>query len=228
MPSGGVASPEPSSGMLISMSIDESPDLRALLLEVSEVAQNGLTYGKDRYDLDRYTRLREISAHLLSAHSGVGRESIEIFLESDVGYVTPKIDLRAAVFNDEGKVLLVEESDGFTLPGGWADPRETASEGAIRETLEETGWAIEILRLGAVLDSDRQGHPAPHPFSIYKIFFIARPLTFHPDENTNETGPHDFFDVDALPQLSSGRVNEDEIQFLKRMYEDSSIPAVFD
>lgn len=205
-----------------------SPELRALLLEISEVAQNGLTYGKDRYDLDRYTRLREISSLLLSSHSGVGRERIEIFLESEVGYVTPKIDLRAAVFDDRGRVLLVEESDGFTLPGGWADPRETASEGAIRETLEETGWLIEILRLGAVLDSERRGHRAPHPFSIYKIFFIARPLTFHPDRNTNETGPHGFFDVDALPPLSTSRINEDEIRLLKTMYRDASVPAVFD
>lgn len=204
------------------------PDLRALLLEISEVAQNGLTYGKDRHDLDRYTRLREISSLLLSSHSEMSRERIEVFLESEVGYSTPKIDVRAAVFDEEGRVLLVEEADGFTLPGGWADPRESASEGAVRETLEETGWLIEILRLGGVLDRERHGHRPLYPFSIYKIFFIARPMTFHPDRNTNETGPHGFFDVSALPPLSTSRVNEDEIQLLKNMYMDGSIPAVFD
>lgn len=206
----------------------DSPDLRALLLEISEVAQNGLTYGKDRHDLDRYTRLREISSLLLSSHSDVGKERIEIFLESEVGYVTPKIDVRAAVFDEEGRVLLVEESDGFTLPGGWADPRESAAEGAVRETLEETGWLIEILRLGAVLDRERRGHRPLYPFSIYKIFFIARPLTFHPDRNTNETGPHGFFDVEALPHLSASRVNEDEIRLLKAMFLDPNLPTVFD
>ena len=206
----------------------DSPDLRALLLEISEVAQNGLTYGKDRHDLDRYTRLREISSLLLSSHSDVGQERIEIFLESEVGYVTPKIDVRAAVFDEEGRVLLVEESDGFTLPGGWADPRESAAEGAVRETLEETGWLIEILRLGAVLDRERRGHRPLYPFSIYKIFFIARPLTFHPDRNTNETGPHGFFDVEALPHLSASRVNEDEIRLLKAMFLDPNLPTVFD
>lgn len=206
----------------------DSPDLRALLLEISEVAQNGLTYGKDRHDLDRYTRLREISSLLLSSHSDVDKERIEIFLESEVGYVTPKIDVRAAVFDEEGRVLLVEESDGFTLPGGWADPRESAAEGAVRETLEETGWLIEILRLGAVLDRERRGHRPLYPFSIYKIFFIARPLTFHPDRNTNETGPHGFFDVEALPHLSASRVNEDEIRLLKAMFLDPNLPTVFD
>ena len=50
-----------------------------------------------------------------------------MFLEAQVGYATPKIDVRAAVFDGEGRVLLVEETDGFTLPGGWADPRESAS-----------------------------------------------------------------------------------------------------
>ena len=206
----------------------DSPDLRALLLEISEVAQNGLTYGKDRYDLDRYSRLREIAALLLSSHSGVGNEQIEMFLEAQVGYATPKIDVRAAVFDGEGRVLLVEETDGFTLPGGWADPRESASEGAVREALEETGWLVEISRLGAVLDRERHGHRPLYPFSIYKIFFIARPLSFHPEQNTNETGPHGFFEVEALPPLSASRVNEAEIQLLKTMFLDASIPTVFD
>ena len=206
----------------------DSPGLRALLLEISEVAQNGLTYGKDRHDLDRYARLREITSLLLSSHSDVGRERIEIFLESEVGYVTPKIDVRAAVFDAEGRVLLVEEADGFTLPGGWADPRESASEGAVRETLEETGWLVEILRLGAVLDRERHSHRPLYPFSIYKIFFIARPLSFHPDKNTNETGAHGFYDVEALPLLSASRVNEAQIRLLKTMFMDSSIPTVFD
>lgn len=205
-----------------------SSDLRALLLEISEVAQNGLTYGKDRHDLDRYTRLREIASLLLSSHSDVDRERIEIFLESEVGYVTPKIDVRTAVFDEEGRVLLVEETDGFALPGGWADPRESASEGAVRETLEETGWLVEILRLGAVLDRERHGHRPLYPFSIYKIFFIARPLDFFPHRNTNETGPHGFYEVEALPPLSASRVNESQIRLLKTMSLDASIPTVFD
>ena len=206
----------------------DSPDLRALLLEISEVAQNGLTYGKDRHDLDRYIRLREIAVLLLSSHSGVGSEQIEMFLEAQVGYATPKVDVRAAVFDEEGRVLLVEETDGFTLPGGWADPRESASEGAMRETLEESGWLVEILRLGAVLDRERHGHRPLYPFSIYKIFFLARPLSFHPDKNTNETGAHGFYDVEALPPLSASRVNEAQIRFLKTMFMDASIPTVFD
>ena len=206
----------------------DSAELRALLLEISEVAQNGLTYGQDRHDLDRYTRLREIASLLLSSHSNVGSERIEIFLESQVGYVTPKIDVRAAVFDEEGRVLLVEEIDGFTLPGGWADPRESASEGAVRETLEETGWLVEILQLGAVLDRERRGHRPLYPFSIYKIFFVARPLTFLPHRNTHETGPHGFYEVEALPPLSTSRVNEAEIRLLKTMFSDESVPTVFD
>lgn len=104
--------------------------------------------------IERHGFTRSARPTLFSSHSDTSRERIEIFLESEVGYVTLKIDVRAAVFDEEDRGLLVEETDGFALPGGWADPRESASEGAVRETLEETGWLVEILRLGAVLDRE--------------------------------------------------------------------------
>ena len=79
----------------------------------------------------------------------------------------PKVDVRAAVFDDDDRVLMVREtSDGgrWTLPGGWADVNRTAAQNAAKEALEESGFEVEPLKLAAVWERTKQGHartPSP-------------------------------------------------------------------
>ena len=64
----------------------------------------------------------------------------------------PHVTVATVVFS-EGKYLMVEERDKttkqlvFNQPAGHLDPGESLSEAAVRETLEETGWDVELTGL---------------------------------------------------------------------------------
>ena len=107
------------------------------------IAQDGLTYARDDYDLGRYEQLREVAAEILAAHSAADLRHARELLQLETGPATPKVDVRAAVFKD-GEILLVKEPDdsGWSVPGGWADVGETASESAVREVREESGYLV--------------------------------------------------------------------------------------
>ena len=90
-------------------------------IELQSLAQAGLTYGKDIYDKERYERIREISAEIVSNYTDMSIEKVKDLFCNEVGYQTPKLDTRAAIFED-GKILLVRENNGkWSLPGGWVD-----------------------------------------------------------------------------------------------------------
>ena len=130
------------------------------------IAQNGLTFAEDPFDRQRYEQIRDIAAEIGSDHSDADAEQVRNLFTQDAGYATPKIDVRAAVFED-GRILLVRErSDGlWTLPGGWADVGESPSVAAVREVREEAGYECRPVRLLAIYDRDhpRHGHTAPLP-----------------------------------------------------------------
>jgi 8-oxo-dGTP pyrophosphatase MutT (NUDIX family) len=55
----------------------------------------------------------------------------------------------ATVIEDNGRFLFVEEESGdgrlvLNQPAGHLEPNETLIEAAVRETLEETGWTVEV------------------------------------------------------------------------------------
>jgi len=120
--------------------------------ELQSLAQAGLTYGKDKFDLERYERIREISAEMMEEKTGLPLEKVKELFCGETGYQTPKVDTRAAVFRD-GKILLVHENNGkWSLPGGWCDFDKSIGENTAKETLEEAGAAVKPEMLIAVQD----------------------------------------------------------------------------
>jgi ADP-ribose pyrophosphatase YjhB (NUDIX family) len=189
--------------------------------ELQAIAQTGLTFSNDRYDLERYQRLRAIAVEMLSSGSGAPRERISALFEQDLGYPTPKVDVRGAVFRDERILLVREISDArWTLPGGWADVNQSARECVEREIQEESGFQARALKLAAVWDYRRQGNVTSHPYSIYKFFFICELLGGAATPSL-ETSAVDFFRLEQLPELSLGRVTPAQIA---RMYEHRRNP----
>ena len=183
--------------------------------ELQAIAQTGLTFSNDRYDLERYQRLRAIAVAMLASGSGAPVERISALFEQDLGYPTPKVDVRGAVFRDQRILLVQEISDGFwTLPGGWADVNQSASECVEREIQEESGFQTRALKLAAVWDYRRQRQVASHPYSIYKFFFICELIGGEASPSI-ETSAVEFFPLDQLPDLSLGRVTPEQIG---RMY----------
>ena len=81
-------------------------------VELQSLAQAGLTYGRDAYDRARYERIREISAEILSHMSDLPVGTVRDLFCSETGYQTPKIDTRAAIFQD-GKNLAEPNKEGW-------------------------------------------------------------------------------------------------------------------
>jgi ADP-ribose pyrophosphatase YjhB (NUDIX family) len=184
--------------------------------ELQAIAQTGLTFSSDRYDLERYQRLRAISVAMLADGSGTPTERISALFEQDLGYPTPKVDVRGAVFRDERILLVRETSDGlWTLPGGWGDVNQSARQCVEREIQEESGFQARAIKLAAVWDYRRQRNVASHPYSIYKFFFICELIGGEASPSI-ETSAAEFFRRDQLPALSLGRVTPEQIG---RMYE---------
>jgi ADP-ribose pyrophosphatase YjhB (NUDIX family) len=197
--------------------------------EMSALAQTGLAFTKDKFDEQRYRRMQELAAQLLTqGSSSVGYESFLELLRQEMGYATPKVDVRGAAFV-EGRVLMVREvSDGkWTLPGGWADVNQSAAECVAREICEESGFTARALKLAAVFDYQRSNRPARHIDSIYKIFFICE-ITGGKARSSDETSEVAFFARHDLPPLSQGRTTAAQIDRMFQHRDHMGLAADFD
>ncbi len=188
---------------------------------LKSISQAGKGFAKDEYELKRHEDIEEICAEILAEHTGSEKEKVLGILQEDAGYPTPKTDCRGAIF-DGDKILLVKEiaDGGWTLPGGWCDNGLTPSENVVREVREESGFEVDVVKLAAVYDRNRQGHYPKYPFDIYKMFFICE-ITGGEAKTSNETSDVRFFGLDEIPELSMGRTLPEQI---KRMYEHKNNP----
>lgn len=190
--------------------------------ELQAISQIGLTYTENDFDRQRYERIRELAAALMADGGGVDREKVLELFRQDLGYATPKVDVRGAAFVD-GRILMVREvSDGlWTLPGGWADVNQSPAECVQREIAEESGFEASVVKVAGVWDYRKQGHVSRHPASIYKLFFLCR-ITGGAARPSHETSEVSFFARDALPALSPGRVTAAQV---RRMFEHADQPG---
>ena len=181
-----------------------------ILNKITGLAQSGLHYSKDVYDKERYTQLLEHVRRLMELKE-IDTEGFIPQVLQDVGYATPKMDVRAVVFKDNKLLLAKETQDGlWSLPGGWADLGCSAAENVEKEVFEETGLIVKARKLLALMD--RQKHPHPPMFlHVYKAFFWCELLggELTPSIETSEVH---FFAQDELPALSTARVTEQQIQ----------------
>ena len=191
------------------------------------IAQDGLTYSNDDYDLGRYEQLRELAAEILAAHSTGTLEEARDLLALEIGPATPKVDVRAAVFEDD-RILLVKEPDeaGWSVPGGWADVGESPSESAARETLEESGYNVKPVKLLAAYDRDRRGHP-PMAYHVYKLVYLCELSDEVPFTDVDTEGAS-FFGEQEIPELSITRVTRAQISRFFEQHRDPTLPADFD
>ena len=129
---------------------------------LNALAQTGLTFAENPYDIERYSAIRTITAEMIAQGMGADVGRVLDLLASDAGYATPKVDVRGVVFRD-GKILIVQERSGglWTLPGGWADVGDSPADAVVREIREESGCETRATKLLALLDRNKHGHP-PH------------------------------------------------------------------
>lgn len=198
--------------------------------QLQAIAQNGLTYSESPYDLERYQQVRQIAAAMMAAYSNSDPAYVLDLFSQEEGYSTPKVDVRAAVFQDDKILLVRERQDGgrWTLPGGWVDVGEPPSQAIEREVYEETGYQALAVKLVAVYDRSlpRHGHP-PLRHHIYKLFFQCNLVGGAPADN-HETGEATFFPELGIPELSLSRVVPSQITRLFEHYRHPDWPTDFD
>ena len=209
------------------MTNDKPPRWLEWAREIQALAQSGSHYAKDEYERERYRRLAEIAAEIVSEHSQLKHASLLNAFHGQVGYATPRIDVRGAVFHD-GRLLLVKEraDGGWTMPGGWADVGDTPSEAAEREVLEEAGFRVKARKVVGVYDCNRVG--PLELFHAFKIVFLCDLLDGEARASA-ETSEVAFFGPEEIPaQLSSQRTLPRHITEAFATLVDSARPTVFD
>lgn len=196
--------------------------------QIHSLSEIGIHYAHNDFDLERYREISTLCLAILSDISGMAMEDLKIRMTDGIGYKTPKVDIRAVVFNDQGHLLMVREKiDGcWSVPGGWADIGYTPSEVAVKETREEAGVEVKPERILAILDKKRHEHPADI-YYVYKIFIECR-ITGSTDKKTDETDEVGYFPEDQLPPLSGPRNTAGQISLLFDIRRGLIQPPVFD
>ncbi|MCV2403465.1 NUDIX hydrolase [Marinomonas sp. C2222] len=112
----------------------------------------------------------------------------------NIDYDNPRI-ITGTIPLYEGKLLLcrrnIEPRIGFwTLPAGFMENQESTAEGALRETLEESGSKAKCLQLFSILS-------IPHINQVH-MFYLAELERddFHPTEESSEVA---LFELDDIP-----------------------------
>ncbi len=195
-------------------------------VELQSLAQAGLTYGKDVYDRERYERIRDISAEILSYKTDISVEKVKNLFCNDVGYQTPKLDTRAAVFEHE-KILLVKENNGrWSLPGGWVDVNLSVKENTVKEVKEESGLDVTADRIIAIQDRDRHNLPA-YAYGVCKIFVLCSVLGGEFEKNI-ETTEFRYFNKAELPELATEKNTKEQIEMCFNAYYNKDWIVEFD
>ncbi|WP_066869212.1 NUDIX hydrolase N-terminal domain-containing protein [Clostridium mediterraneense] len=198
-----------------------------LAIELQAIGQIGETYCKDKFDLERFKRIREIAAEILSMKSDFNLEKVKELFCNEKGYQTPKLDSRAAIFKDDKILLVKEKSDNtWSLPGGWVDVNESIRSNIIKEVEEEAGLKVSADKIIAIQDRNKHNIP-PYAYGICKIFILCNIISGEFKENI-EIEESGFFSLDNLPDLSVERNTEEQIKMCFYAYKDKNWTVLFD
>jgi len=197
------------------------------IMELQSIAQAGLHYSKDIYDIERFERLREITAEMMSLKSGLSTEVVKDLFCNEKGYQTPKVETRAVIFGDGGILLVKEKTTGnWSLPGGWMDINESVRSNTVKEAREEAGLEVVPVRLLAVQDRNKHNKPR-YAYGICKVFVLCDILSGQFQANT-ETLESGFFAIEELPEIDNDKNTPEQIRMCFDAYRDSNWAVPFD
>lgn len=194
---------------------------------IAAISQNGRAYSTDPYDRERFAQLAQVAAEIVAAHTDLRAPALVQQLDAQIGYATPKIDVRGAVVVDQRVLLVRERSDGrWCLPGGWAEVGESPAAAVAREVREECGLAVRARKLVGVYDADHT--ESQRAFShAYKLVFLCEPIAGAPAAG-NEIAAVAYFGFDALPPLSARRTDRRHVTDVQAHLADPTTNTAFD
>ncbi len=196
-------------------------------IEIQSLAQAGLAYTNNVYDIERYERLRKISAEMIAEKSNINLDKVKDLFCNEKGYQTPKIDTRAVIFKDN-KILLTHENDGtWSLPGGWCDVLESVKSNTIKEVKEETGLDVEAIKVISIQDRNKHNKPI-YAYGVCKVFVLCKVTGGKFVENI-ETTEIRYFSLDDIPSnLAEEKTNKEQIEMCFNAYKDENWQTQFD
>ncbi|MGL5416833.1 MAG: NUDIX hydrolase N-terminal domain-containing protein [Clostridium sp.] len=196
-------------------------------MEIQSIAQAGLAYGKDVYDIERYERIREISAEMIAYKTDIPIEKVKELFCNEKGYQTPKLDTRAAIFKDD-KILLVKENNGtWSMPGGWVDVLESIESNTVKEVQEEAGILVKAERIIAIQDRNKHNKPI-YPYGVCKVFVQCRKISGEFKKNI-ETVESEYFSLESLPkELANEKNTKKQIEMCFEANNSKSWETLFD
>lgn len=191
------------------------PPTRQDLIRWSEalagIARTGLGFTESLYERERFEEVLHVAGDIRASVAADAELDVEHYVdewmrsvgEGVAGYVTPKTAVGAVVYDDQGRILLVQRADSgvWLYPTGWADVGYSASEVAVKEVLEETGITCEPEGVIAVLDGMRMGFTR---IPLYSIVFLCRATGGELQAHPLETADVGWFAEDELPAMTVG------------------------
>ena len=196
-------------------------------IEMQSLAQAGLAYTNNVYDIEKYERLREISAEIIANKTDLSLEKVKDLFCNERGYQTPKLDTRAAIFKDDKILLVHENNDTWALPGGWVDVLESIKSNTIKEVKEETGLEVEATKVIAIEDRNKHNKPI-YAYGVCKVFVLCELIGGSFKENI-ETTEIKYFSINDLPNnLAIEKTNEEQIKMCFEAYKDKNWKTYFD
>ena len=194
----------------------KTSDFVKYLQRMIALTDTGLTFTKDPFDRERYEDLRSLLSEMLNQESDLDAEEVAEVLKPTSAYVTPLMDVRAWIVEDE-KICLVrgQGENDWALPGGFGEVGYSPAENILKEIEEETGFEAKVERLLAVFDTNRFQLQSKQ---YAKFVFECKLLDGQFQEN-QEIADLQFFAIDQLPALSEKRITKEQIELLWQVYQ---------
>lgn len=208
------------------ITMDKNEQWLKWAVELQSLAQSGIFYSKDEFDTERYERIREIAAEMISYKTEIPLDTVKDLFCKEVGYQTPKLDTRAAVFENDKILLVREKNDTWSLPGGWVDVDISVKENAIKEVKEEAGLDVTAELVIAVQDREKHNLPV-YAYKVCKIFVLCSAQGGEFEENS-ETVESGFFGLDELPKLAEEKNNYEQIKMCFEAYHSENWKTLID
>ena len=190
------------------------------------MAAAGIQYTTNDFDRERFLRIRDIAAEMAAYELDLPPARLKDAFALDLGYQTPKIETRAAIFDDD-RVLLVRERNGkWSMPGGWCDVLESVRSNTEKEVREEAGLDVRARRIIAAQDRNRHNRPR-YAYGIIK-FFVECELLRGEFRANSETLASGYFGLNELPPLSEDKTTAEQIELCFAAHASATWEPAFD